>query len=299
MRNRLTALCLILGVGSAIADVAPTSASTTAPTSAPALPFVVERFDRPGPVRGVLARVDLSDPRVRLVVERATPTDPDGDGPLVTTLDTVSAIAERYDMEIALNASFFGVAGSQERAGRKVSYFVGNPGRPVGWLVVDGKTWAKPEKPAFENVLLVDSQGRASIEKNVQTLLQGVKYAVSGNVRVLDAGVVTDHRDDARHPRSIVGLDADRKTLWLVAVDGRREGWSRGMTYAESGQLMKELGANDALNLDGGGSTQLVAEEPAIGTYPLLNRASDTSKAINADSVPRPVTDVVGVQVAD
>lgn len=71
-----------------------------------------------------------------------------------------------------------------------------------------------------------------------------------------------------RHPRSAVGWRADG-TLLLVAVDGRRPGYSEGMSLAELRSLFLELGAAEALNLDGGGSTALVVRGATV------NRPSD------------------------
>jgi hypothetical protein len=71
-----------------------------------------------------------------------------------------------------------------------------------------------------------------------------------------------------RHPRSAVGWRADG-TLLLVAVDGRQPGYSVGMSLPEMRALFRELGAVEALNLDGGGSTALVVRGRAV------NRPSD------------------------
>ena len=62
---------------------------------------------------------------------------------------------------------------------------------------------------------------------------------------------------EMRHPRTGVGFSRDSATLFLVTVDGRQAA-SAGMTLVEFAALMKELGAWDALNFDGGGSTTLV-----------------------------------------
>ena len=67
----------------------------------------------------------------------------------------------------------------------------------------------------------------------------------------------TDMRD--RHPRTAMGLTEDRRTLLLVVVDGRTS-VSSGMYGAELAELMELLGAWEAFNLDGGGSTQMWAE---------------------------------------
>ena len=60
-----------------------------------------------------------------------------------------------------------------------------------------------------------------------------------------------------RHPRSAAGLSADGRTLFLLAVDGRRPG-SIGATEAELGMILRQLGASGGLGFDGGGSTALV-----------------------------------------
>lgn len=60
----------------------------------------------------------------------------------------------------------------------------------------------------------------------------------------------------SRQPRTLAGVRADG-TLLLVTVDGRRPGWSVGMTLPEAARLMRSLGARDALNLDGGGSSAM------------------------------------------
>lgn len=59
-----------------------------------------------------------------------------------------------------------------------------------------------------------------------------------------------------REPRSAVGITRDGKML-LVAVDGRQKNVSVGMTLTELAYLMQKLGAVDAMNLDGGSSTQM------------------------------------------
>ncbi len=72
-----------------------------------------------------------------------------------------------------------------------------------------------------------------------------------------------------RHPRTAVGYDHARETLWLVVTDGRRDGVAEGMTLPELAGLLQALGVRDALNLDGGGSSVMVAGGS------LVNRPSD------------------------
>ncbi|MBA3273918.1 MAG: phosphodiester glycosidase family protein [Chthoniobacterales bacterium] len=62
---------------------------------------------------------------------------------------------------------------------------------------------------------------------------------------------------NALNPRTAVGLNQTRDRMYLVTVDGRRPGFSEGMYLDELGTLLDSLGARNAINLDGGGSTTM------------------------------------------
>lgn len=71
-----------------------------------------------------------------------------------------------------------------------------------------------------------------------------------------------------RNPRTVAGVTPEG-TLLLVAVDGRQPGYSAGASFEESARIMRALGAEEAVNLDGGGSTTITIGEE------LMNRPSD------------------------
>ena len=73
---------------------------------------------------------------------------------------------------------------------------------------------------------------------------------------------------DVRHPRTLIGLDR-RGFIWIAAIDGRRQDYSLGMSFADLQRLCDRLELTDALNLDGGGSTTMVLEGKVV------NRPSD------------------------
>ena len=68
---------------------------------------------------------------------------------------------------------------------------------------------------------------------------------------------------EARHPRTAVGFSRDSSTLILFTVDGRSEN-SGGMTLVELANVMRELGAWQAMNFDGGGSTAMVIDGKVV-----------------------------------
>lgn len=72
-----------------------------------------------------------------------------------------------------------------------------------------------------------------------------------------------------RHPRTAVGLTADRRTLILAVIDGR-SARSAGVTTRELAGVMVGLGARDVMKLDGGGSSALWLAGRGV-----VNRPSD------------------------
>lgn len=100
---------------------------------------------------------------------------------------------------------------------------------------------------------------------NIYTLpdWSGMKHAIGGGPYLVKNGrqfvdVKAEHFSGLgfREPRSAVGITQDGKLL-LVTVDGRRKGVSAGMTLHEMAYLMQRLGCVQAMNLDGGSSTQM------------------------------------------
>jgi hypothetical protein len=75
---------------------------------------------------------------------------------------------------------------------------------------------------------------------------------------------------EARHPRTAVGYSRDGRSLLLLVVDGRSP-TSVGMTLVELADQMRRLGAWQALNFDGGGSTTMVIDGVVV------NRPTDST----------------------
>jgi exopolysaccharide biosynthesis protein len=99
---------------------------------------------------------------------------------------------------------------------------------------------------------------------------------VSGIHSLVKDGTPRSPADDSRcssfctgaNPRSAVGLSEDNRTLYFMVVEGRRPD-SVGVSLARLGQEMKLLGAHNALNLDGGGSSGLVVEGRLLNQRPV------------------------------
>ncbi len=91
--------------------------------------------------------------------------------------------------------------------------------------------------------------------------------AIGGNSRLVKRGKLCDDghkgnnwgKDD---PRTALGYN-DKK-LFLMVVDGRQSGYSHGMTYRDVARVMLELGATEAINLDGGSSSTFIVQDHVV-----------------------------------
>lgn len=140
--------------------------------------------------------------------------------------------------------------------------------------VRDGRVVASrtklPQGKAIDGLLLI---GRGEGAQQLRSLEIGApirilrrlegdpRVAISGNRILVQDGLMQKLDDQELHPRTAVGVDSDTGEVLLLVIDGRQK-FSRGATMAELARLMVDLGADEALNLDGGGSSTMVAEKP-------------------------------------
>lgn len=257
-----------------------------------------------GPVRALVALVDLADPRVSLKVTDAsaeiepTTRKVEGQTPLVK-LVTAGDWAEQHGLTLAVNANFFGWVREPDGADGKKGKIIG--ARVLGWCVDGGEVvspvrrWKGEVDPGL--VVLKDRTARivgpgqpAVDEREVMYAVSGIgggeSDATPGTVLVRggkNLGETARVEPRARHPRTAVGVDASGKRLIVLVVDGRQPEWSVGATLPELGALMVELGAVDAVALDGGGSSTFVFNPPSAGGKPVVNRPSDGSEDVKTE----------------
>jgi hypothetical protein len=109
------------------------------------------------------------------------------------------------------------------------------------------------------------------------------EVAISGNKVLLLHGVRRVVDDLEMHPRTAIGIDRDTGQVLMLVVDGRQS-FSRGYTMVELANLMSTLGAEDALNLDGGGSSTMIALD-ALGQIGVRNSPSDGTERLVANGL--------------
>ena len=172
---------------------------------------------------------------------------------------TPSSFAKLIGSQAAINGDFFSYT----------TYGVS------GLAAGSGAAWSDTKDSTSSGTLAFDKARRVELTKPVtsvtfdKTWMEGV---VSGHPWILDAGNVVAYTSSSslcyyRNPRTAVGMSKDGQTLIVVVVDGRSSS-SLGMTCGELGSLMKGLGADNALNLDGGGSSAMYVQGTGIVNTP-------------------------------
>jgi phosphodiester glycosidase len=154
-------------------------------------------------------------------------------------------------------------------------FFVRDPYRPLGEVRIDGATvehepvtapWASKRGCVHIDGGIRIARREELADDPSGDLVQAGPLLVSEGRSLIDghdregfsAGAAQFDSDITieRHPRCALGLNENE--LLAVCCDGRRSGVDGGLTLAELARLLISFGAEEAINLDGGGSATLV-----------------------------------------
>lgn len=199
--------------------------------------------------------------------------------------ESVSDIAGRHQPVIAANADFY-------------KYHTN------GIILRNGELYRKQN--STRHLLIIDSEGNMSAltDRREKQGLVANELAEAGTWQTFEFGPVLVEDGEAvdlpksffirtaddpayREPRTAIGQIGPLHYIMIV-VDGRREGYSEGVTLPELQQLFLKHGAQFAFNLDGGGSTTLYFEGEVINMPSSGDerRVSDIVMFVDADDLP-------------
>ncbi len=210
-------------------------------------------------------------------------TPGNGDSPNEYTRQTTGAFVSGNDLAVGINGDFY-------------STNTGITANVNGLGMSNGEIVSPPGTGGFRNSLVVSQDNLASIITSA-TIPPNAWNAVSGNQRMLNNGVIVTPNDSyttTLNPHTAVGVDADNGHVFFMVVDGRQTDYSEGMRTDEMAQLFLDFGVDDAINLDGGGSSTLVFADGFGGTARAVNSPSDGSSTYIAGSQ-RPVANHFGI----
>jgi hypothetical protein len=209
--------------------------------------YVRQARSMPRPLMVHIVEIELHAPGIDFLV-----TPGDSTAGLEIPARTTSAFVEEFDVQVAINGSF-----SQPfHIGTFLWDYYPHSGDPVdvlGLAISNGEMYSDAHK---DMPVLCIAKGHAEVRRSDCPI--GTSQALAGGQILVDDGYpVIEGEGGKLHPRTAVAVDATGETLWLIVIDGRQRNYSEGVTLAELANIAVEIGADKALNLDGGGSSTL------------------------------------------
>lgn len=133
----------------------------------------------------------------------------------------------------------------------------------------------------------IDTSGKPHIGDPESMELVAESVADWFSPLLINSRIVPDPADRISHPRTALGFDDTGKWLLVVVVDGRQPGFSEGVSLYELAQIFQSQKCSQSINLDGGGSSIMMVQEPGKDVR-IINSPSGKT--------PRPIPVMLGVR---
>ena len=232
----------------------------------------------PRPVHMHVVQIDLTAPGLRFKLS------PPAGSREVVRQTTLAFLAQEH-AQLAINAHYFLPFPSAD-----------TDAWVIGIAASEGRVYSAFESPEQDYALLADAPGinidrenHASIVHRDPGQPDGRHVAepvtlwttFAGSAQIVTHGAVSIPDLEwyrAVQARTAAGLSRDSRTLTLLTVD--KSGGSEGMRIGEVAEMLRrDYGVWEALNLDGGGSSTLVMDDPVTHAPRLVNASSDANHA--------------------
>ncbi len=117
---------------------------------------------------------------------------------------------------------------------------------------------------------------RVRVEEASEPDFENMALSVGGGAVILKDGLIPHEFSlsiPGRHPRTALGISRDNKEIIMLTIDGRSTSYP-GVSQKELAELLIELGAYNAINLDGGGSTEMIVRPLGEKDLSIVNEPS-------------------------
>ena len=191
----------------------------------------------------VMLRIDPSYWKISPMTSRNGPRE----------LLTLMQICDTHQSKAAINAGFFAVV---------------NPGKgyPIGALKINGSMISQPYDGRGCLAWNDDDEAVFSVASEEMNYWYDMSNIIQAGPLLLHEGFPSSIDEgfnnsliSARHPRSAVGLTQNGEWVFMI-IDGRNGMHSSGATISELTEILRSNGIPYALNLDGGGSTEMIVD---------------------------------------
>lgn len=190
--------------------------------------------------------------------------------------------------------------------------YISSPGETVnvpedGYIIVMNNAGREYYLPYYTVGTAVGFYDNEAFYIRPEKSIESIAFGISGGGEVLRNGEIVQYgyavSPSTSQPRTLVGVNQDKSRIFLVCIDGRKNG--KGATNYECGAILKSYGVYDAIHLDGGGSTTMVVQENGASEVSVVNVPSEGSQRAVANGIgirangPAGVAAAISAQVKD
>ena len=222
------------------------------------------RFENPDfPLIYHIVKINLQDEDLEIT---GYPSDPDT--PKVYKSKRTQRFAAESDSLIAINASpFSGKSGKWDLIAK-----LGSTRQIVGVHTINGTQLSVPNQSYAALSFTKTSTGWNAkiIRSQTPQALENAAFAFGGFYVILEHGVEQTFRAANHDSRTAAGISSNGDYLFILVVEGEKPSQSEGLSYQQCARILKKMGCSDALEFDGGGSTQLCINGKSVLSYPNL-----------------------------
>ncbi|MCR4579587.1 MAG: phosphodiester glycosidase family protein [Treponema sp.] len=224
-------------------------------------------------------RIELDTPGLEIVcfpsrefalskAKSGTSTEASIPQPFIYRSRKTSAFSRQEDCLVAVNATPFGGRNGKWDFAAKI----GSVRQLVGVHIDRSFMIARPVESYAALIFRASDEDASSyvaeiVDSQKADAFENCDYAFGGFFTVLRDGQVKDFSVRTHDSRSGAGISADGKVLYLLVVEGENARKSEGLSYPQCGEIFKALGCDDALEFDGGSSSQLFIKGKNVMNY--------------------------------
>lgn len=195
------------------------------------------------PLIATIAKVDLKNPNLMIINTEKNRFNKHG----FVLAETTLSFAKRNDTDLAINANFFTFKCS----------FLDSLYKPLGLYINDYSVLSNAH-PDFAHIMF--NLNREPLIQQPFDTSSNVMCAIAGFNQVLKDGKISiNGKSKKKDSRTLIGVDKTRTILFLLCIDGERKKISEGASLIKATKIMEKIGAYEAIELDGGGSSTLIA----------------------------------------
>lgn len=214
--------------------------------------------NRDYPVRYHCVRIDLSFPRLEIITFPKDDSDfAHKKGMRTDYFKGLSGkqFAQAYNPLVSVNTAPFGGKDGRWSALVKIT----STRKIRGIHIVERAELSPPVERYAALCLTRTEDGFVAkiVAHQTEDAVSDADFAFGGFFSILSDFQKNDFARLSNDSRTAVGLSADGRTLYLLVVEGEWQADSHGLTYPECADIMLALGAKDAMQMDGGGSSSL------------------------------------------